>query len=144
MCVGSCGAFYSFAAKKAQGLAEKRAAQLRRTALPGLGTSELEAQAELHATCEVSTAGMQEARASDAARVTGIAADRDRAAIHAAVNTVVLRMVEKVEILPAEIEGSRFREREALEKAEIEVDAAGTVQSVAAHVTEGQPDGSSV
>src|SRR5437867_3850953 len=105
---------------------------------PELEASEEQPQAELHAALRVGSAGMQEVGRGYAAWVAGIAADRDCAAIHAAVNAVVLRVVEQVEVLPAEIETACFGEGEALEKAEVEIDAAGTVQSVASHVTEGQ------
>src|SRR5690242_20472394 len=142
MCVGSCAAFYSFAAKKAQGVGRKKGGPVCRTALSGLGTSELEAHAKLHAASQVSAAGMQESRAADAARITRRARGPD--AVHAAVDAVVLRMVEEVEVLPAEIERPRFREGEALEKAEVKVDPAGTVQGIAAHVAEGQARGSGV
>src|SRR5712691_12423504 len=82
------------------------------------------------------TAGMQESRRSYAGWITGRRANRS--AVHAIVNAIVLRVIEKVEVLPAKIESARFAEREALEKAEIEVDTAGVGQGVAAHVSEGQ------
>ncbi len=84
--------------------------------------SELEAEAELHAASEVSAAGMQEFRAS----------------IHAGIHAVILRVVEDVEVLPAEIESASFAEGEALEEAEVEVDATGAGKGVTADVTKGQ------
>src|SRR5215831_4383943 len=61
-----------------------------------------------------------------------------RASIHAGINAVVLRVVEDIEILPAEIECASFAEREALENAHVKVDAAGTGKCVAADIAEGQ------
>src|SRR2546428_1786515 len=114
---------------------KERAFQPGRTAPPQSRLLKLEPQAELHTARQVRTAGMQEARTADAAWVTRSARRSD--AVHAAVDSVVLRMVEKVEVLPAKIEFARFAEREALEKAEIEVDAAGVGQGASAHVAEG-------
>src|SRR6266478_3436260 len=47
-------------------------------------------------------------------------------------------MVEEVKVLPAEIESSRFAEREALEKTEIEVYSAGAGQGIATDIAKGQ------
>src|SRR5437773_7973703 len=58
----------------------------------GVEPAELEAQANLHAASRMGTAGMQEARTADTAWVTCRARRSD--AVHAAVNAVVLRMVE--------------------------------------------------
>src|SRR5437879_13769823 len=102
MCDGSWAAFYLFGKEREQEFKKKKGDPTGSDRPPGLGTSELEAQAELHAASRMCTAGMQEARTADTAWVTCRARRSD--AVHAAVNAVVLRMVEQVEILPAKIE----------------------------------------
>src|SRR5256886_16903951 len=79
----------------------------------GIGLLELEPQAKLHTARQVRTAGMQEYRRTNAAWIAGRRANRS--AVHAVVNAIVLRVIEKVEVLPAKIECARFAEREALE-----------------------------
>src|SRR5690349_20508499 len=85
---------------------------------------------------------MQESRTVETACIA--CSGTDRGAVHAVVNPVVLRMVEKVEGLPAKIERARFAEGESLEETEIEVDSAGIGQCIAANVTKGQPYGNLV
>src|SRR5690349_24713315 len=81
---------------------------------------------------------MQESRTVETACIA--CSGTDRGAVHAVVNAVVLRMVEKVEVLPAKIERARFAEGESLEEAEIEVNSAGIGQCIAAYVAKGQPN----
>src|SRR6266576_1955617 len=101
-----------------------------------LKPSELEAQAELHAARQVSAAGMQESRRGYAAWIAGGAGWPD--AVHAAVNAIVLSMIEKIEILTAKVKRSCFGEGETLEQPEVEIQAAGVAQRIATHVAEGQ------
>ena len=60
--------------------------------------------------------------------------ERTRSATSA--DTVVLRVVEDVVIFPAEIEAGFFGDGKSLEQAEIEVNAAGVIQRVAAYGAE--------
>ena len=53
-------------------------------------------------------------------------------------------MVEDVESFPAEFKGSLFLDREAFEKADVEVGAAGEVQGIAANGAVGQPSWNNV
>src|SRR5438034_8545213 len=57
------------------------------------------------------------------------------------IDTRKLRMVEKVVVLPAEIERLVFSDRETFKQTEIEVQAARGVQSVTPHIAEGQAPG---
>ena len=81
------------------------------------------------------SARVQKARRTDAACVTGCRAYRS--AIHGVVDSVVLRMIEQVEIFPAEVECILLAESKALE-AEVEVDSARVGQSVAPDVAKRQ------
>ena len=54
---------------------------------------------------------------------------------------VELRVVEEVEVLPAEIQAGSFGECEALEKAEIKVGAARQIQGVASDVSKSKARG---
>ena len=54
---------------------------------------------------------------------------------------IELRVVEEVERFPAEIEAGVFADGEALEEAEVEVNAARQVQGVAPDVAEGEAGG---
>jgi len=110
----------------------------------GQEESELEAQTKLHAARQVCAAGMQKAGRSYVIYRVAVYADRISRgagwprAVHARVYPVVLRMVEEVESLPAEVECASFAEGEALEEAEVKVDAARIGERIAATVAEGQ------
>src|SRR5690348_10724096 len=82
---------------------------------------------------------MQEARGTEAACIGG--RGTHWRAIHSAGDAVVLRVVEEVEVLPTEVDCGALTEREALEEAEVEVEAAWTVKRVSANVTEGEACG---
>ena len=103
----------------------------------GVNPLELEAQAELHPSRQMRSARMQEAR-------TGAACvcrrRTDWGAVHAVSHAVILRVIEQVEILPAEIESVSLAEGESLKKAKIEIDAAWIGQRVASNVAKCQPD----
>src|SRR5947208_17087188 len=79
---------------------------------------------------------MQESRRGYAAWIAGGAGWPD--AVYAAVNAIVLSMVEKIEILPAKVERSCFGEGETLEQPEVEIHSAGVAQRIGTHVAERQ------
>src|SRR5436305_4297104 len=147
MCVDSCAAFYLFEREREQGLGRKRAVRLSRTALSGVGASELEAQAKLHAPREMRVSGMKKRGCCDAPGVAGgVVCTTGAVHCHAAAssrtaNLVELRMVEKVEVLPAEIDCFILAEGKALEEAEVEIQAARQVKGVASHIAEGESRG---
>src|SRR5215467_13280107 len=92
-----------------------RAVRLGQTALSGLGTSELEAQAKLHAARKMRVSEMHE---------TGAIETCSRVCfVHISVDGVELRVIEEVEVLPTEVDCFSLTKGEALEEAEVEVQA---------------------
>src|SRR5215469_14743363 len=133
MCVGSCGAFYLFGKKGNKDSVKKegrRSEPDSNRRLSGFRASEIEPQTELHTAWIVRARQVHEGCASKGSSRLW--------RWHGAVYAIKLRVIEEVERFPAEFEPGALIDREALESAEVEVDASGQIQGVAPYVAEGE------
>jgi len=103
--------------------------------------SELEAQTELH---DARVVRAVEQKGLGVATIAAEGNDGPGAGGgSASPDLVELRVVKDVEVLPTEFEGVAFLEGEALEEAEVEIQASGEINGVAPEGACGETDGSS-
>ena len=121
MFVDSWAAFYSIRKEREQGFDEKKA--VRPVGPPLLVEAELEIkpQTELHAARRVCAREMQ--------KIGGAQSRADGAS-----TVAELRVIENVEILPAEIDAGLLADGEPLEDANVKVQAARQVEAIPADI----------